>query len=167
VLCLISIAADIGAKICFVAFDSCVPRLAGKRRIALLASHCHFRNPLRVFVTRHIFGFEPRRIEQGWFPNLIHALCVFNAKAFLRAKPFSSHFARGNKHYGPAGLAGFLLAHVFGHAVILPRFFGSGTTGQVAQALGRSFIGCELNLAYKALQDERLCQPSFEFAEAA
>lgn len=51
--------------------------------------------------------------------------------------------------------------------IVLDPFFGSGTTGQVAQALGRAFIGCELNTAYKTLQDERLCQPSFEFLEAA
>lgn len=44
--------------------------------------------------------------------------------------------------------------------VVLDPFFGSGTTGQVAQALGRQFIGLELNEAYKPLQDERLRQPS-------
>jgi DNA modification methylase len=44
--------------------------------------------------------------------------------------------------------------------VVLDPFFGSGTTGQVAQALGRQFVGIELNPAYKALQDERLRQPS-------
>jgi DNA modification methylase len=44
--------------------------------------------------------------------------------------------------------------------VVLDPFFGSGTTGQVAQALGRRFIGCELNETYKPLQDERLRQPS-------
>lgn len=51
--------------------------------------------------------------------------------------------------------------------VVLDPFFGSGTTGQVSQALGRKYIGCELNTAYKPLQDRRLEQPSFEFAEAA
>jgi site-specific DNA-methyltransferase (cytosine-N4-specific) len=60
-----------------------------------------------------------------------------------------------------------ILAGAPAGGVVLDPFFGSGTTGQVAQALGRSFIGCELNPAYKALQDERLCQPSFEFLEAA
>lgn len=42
--------------------------------------------------------------------------------------------------------------------VVLDPFFGSGTTGQVAQNLGRAFIGCELNPAYEALQAERLRQ---------
>lgn len=42
--------------------------------------------------------------------------------------------------------------------VVLDPFFGSGTTGEVAQNLGRAFIGCELNPAYEALQAERLRQ---------
>ena len=50
--------------------------------------------------------------------------------------------------------------------VVLDPFFGSGTTGQVAQDLGRKFIGCELNPAYKSLQDERLCQPSLNLEAA-
>ncbi|QRY31199.1 site-specific DNA-methyltransferase [Variovorax sp. PDNC026] len=44
--------------------------------------------------------------------------------------------------------------------VVLDPFFGSGTTGQVAQNLGRAFIGCELNPEYQLLQAERLRQPS-------
>ena len=43
--------------------------------------------------------------------------------------------------------------------IVLDPFFGSGTTGQVAQNLGRNFIGIELNEGYKPLQDERLRQP--------
>lgn len=50
--------------------------------------------------------------------------------------------------------------------VVLDPFFGSGTTGEVAQALGRKFIGCELNQAYKPLQDERLRQPSLNLEAA-
>lgn len=60
-----------------------------------------------------------------------------------------------------------ILAGAPAGGVVLDPFFGSGTTGQVAQNLGRKFIGCELNPAYKPLQDERLQQPSFEFEEAA
>ncbi len=50
--------------------------------------------------------------------------------------------------------------------IVLDPFFGSGTTGQVAQALGRQFIGIELNEAYKPLQDERLRQPSLDLVAA-
>lgn len=42
---------------------------------------------------------------------------------------------------------------------VLDIFFGSGTTGQVAQRLGRNFIGIEINPAYKTPQESRLCQP--------
>ena len=48
--------------------------------------------------------------------------------------------------------------------VVLDPFMGSGTTGQVAQNLGRQYIGCELNIDYKPLQDNRLAQQSLELA---
>lgn len=59
-----------------------------------------------------------------------------------------------------------ILAGAPAGGVVLDPFFGSGTTGQVAQGLGRKFIGCELNPAYKALQDKRLCQPSLDLEAA-
>lgn len=43
--------------------------------------------------------------------------------------------------------------------IVFDPFFGSGTTGQVAQRLGRHFLGCELNSKYETLQRERLRQP--------
>ncbi|KVQ85538.1 DNA methyltransferase [Burkholderia multivorans] len=46
--------------------------------------------------------------------------------------------------------------------VVLDPFFGSGTTGQVAQRLGRRFLGCELNPEYESLQRDRLRQPGLE-----
>lgn len=42
--------------------------------------------------------------------------------------------------------------------IVLDPFMGSGTTAQVAQNLGRQFLGCELNTDYKPLQDQRLSQ---------
>jgi DNA modification methylase len=44
--------------------------------------------------------------------------------------------------------------------IVLDPFFGSGTTGQVSQALGRQWVGCELNPEYGALQESRTCQQS-------
>lgn len=46
--------------------------------------------------------------------------------------------------------------------VVLDPFMGSGTTAQVAQNLGRKYLGCELNPEYKPLQDKRLRQLSLE-----
>lgn len=51
-----------------------------------------------------------------------------------------------------------ILAGAPAGGVVLDPFFGSGTTGEVAQNLGRAFIGCELNPAYEPLQRERLRQ---------
>jgi len=48
--------------------------------------------------------------------------------------------------------------------VILDPFMGSGTTAQVAKHLNRQYLGCELNLDYKPLQDKRLCQFILDFA---
>lgn len=44
--------------------------------------------------------------------------------------------------------------------IVLDPFMGSGTTAQVAQNLGRQYLGCELNTDYKPLQDKRLSQLS-------
>jgi len=46
--------------------------------------------------------------------------------------------------------------------VVLDPFMGSGTTAQVAQTLGRKYLGCELNPAYQPLQNKRLAQQSLE-----
>lgn len=43
-------------------------------------------------------------------------------------------------------------------AVVFDPFFGSGTTGQVSQKLGRNWLGCDLNETYGALQEERTKQ---------
>ena len=45
--------------------------------------------------------------------------------------------------------------------MVLDPFMGSGTTAQVAQALGRQWIGCELNPEYAPLQQARTAQACF------
>ena len=79
----------------------------------------------------------------------------------VTTKPFNgAHFAVfPTELIEPCILAG---APVGG--VVLDPFMGSGTTAQVAQHLGRKYLGCELNPAYGELQSKRLQQPSFEFA---
>ncbi len=49
------------------------------------------------------------------------------------------------------------------NGVVLDPFMGSGTTAQVAQALGRQYLGCELNPEYAPLQKKRLAQFSLDF----
>lgn len=46
--------------------------------------------------------------------------------------------------------------------IVLDPFMGSGTTAQVAQDLGRKYLGCELNPEYKPLQEKRLRQLSLD-----
>jgi len=71
-----------------------------------------------------------------------------------------AHFAT----FPPALIEPCILAGSRHGDVVLDPFFGSGTTGMVAQNLGRRWLGCELNPAYGPLQDERLAQQGLEFA---
>lgn len=47
---------------------------------------------------------------------------------------------------------------------VLDPFFGSGTVGQVAERLGRRWIGIELNPEYAELADERTSQTGLDFS---
>lgn len=77
----------------------------------------------------------------------------------IQTKPYSgAHFAVfPTELVEPMILAGSKVGDI-----ILDPFFGSGTTGQVAQNLGRKWIGCELNQDYEPLQNERLMQQGLE-----
>ena len=55
-----------------------------------------------------------------------------------------------------------ILAGAPAGGIVLDPFMGSGTTAQVAQDLGRKYLGCELNPAYQPLQKKRLAQQSLE-----
>jgi DNA modification methylase len=57
-----------------------------------------------------------------------------------------------------------ILAGAPAGGVVLDPFMGSGTTAQVAQTLGRQYLGCELNENYKTLQNKRIAQYSLDFA---
>lgn len=47
--------------------------------------------------------------------------------------------------------------------IVLDPFMGSGTTAAVAIEHDRQFIGCELNIDYKALQDDRIALSKTKF----
>ena len=76
-------------------------------------------------------------------------------------KPYSgAHFAvYPEELIEPCILAGSKVGDI-----VLDPFFGSGTTGAVAQKLGRKWVGCELNKNYEKLQNERLAQQGLELA---
>ena len=75
----------------------------------------------------------------------------------VATKPYAgSHFAVfPTELVEPMVLAGSRVGDI-----VFDPFFGSGTTGAVAQKLGRQYIGCELNPDYESLQNERLQQDS-------
>ena len=73
----------------------------------------------------------------------------------VNTKPYSgSHFAVfPEKLIEPCIQAGSKVGDI-----VLDPFFGSGTTGEVAQRFGRNYIGIELNEDYKPLQQKRCAQ---------
>lgn len=76
-------------------------------------------------------------------------------------KPYSgAHFAV----YPEELIEPCILAGSKAGDIVLDPFFGSGTTGAVAQKLGRKWVGCELNKNYEKLQNERLAQQGLELA---
>jgi DNA modification methylase len=79
----------------------------------------------------------------------------------VATQPYSgAHFAT----FPPALIEPCILAGSRPADIVLDPFMGSGTTAQVAQQLGRQYIGCELNLQYLSLQSERTAQQALLLA---
>ena len=77
----------------------------------------------------------------------------------VATKPYSgAHFAV----YPEELIEPCILASTKVGDIVLDPFFGSGTTGAVAQKFGRKWIGCELNKEYEDLQNERVAQQGLE-----
>jgi DNA modification methylase len=73
----------------------------------------------------------------------------------VATRPYKgAHFAT----YPPELVEPCVLAGSPEGGVVLDPFFGSGTTGQVAEKLGRAWVGVEVNPSYVPLQRERLQQ---------
>jgi DNA modification methylase len=68
-----------------------------------------------------------------------------------------SHFAV----FPPALIEPCIMAGSRTGDIVLDPFFGSGTTGQVAEQLGRQWIGCEIQTDYEPLQKQRTAQRGF------
>lgn len=65
-----------------------------------------------------------------------------------------SHFAT----FPPKLIEPCILAGSRPGDIVFDPFFGSGTTGQVAEQLGRQWIGCEIQRDYEPLQKQRTAQ---------
>lgn len=71
----------------------------------------------------------------------------------VATRPYKgAHFAT----FPPALIEPCILAGSRHGDIVLDPFFGSGTTGQVAQRLNRNWIGCEINSDYNILINSRL-----------
>ena len=113
-------------------------------------------------------GYDVERPERGFPGQASRGSGLLVPKGDPTKRNKRSVWTVSTKPYKGAHFATFptdliepcILAGAPAGGIVLDPFFGSGTTGQVAQALGRQFIGIELNEAYKPLQDERLRQPS-------
>jgi DNA modification methylase len=80
----------------------------------------------------------------------------------VATQPFSeAHFAT----YPPALIEPCILAGCPKGGTVLDPFFGAGTTGLVADRLGRDCIGIELNPEYAALAERRIQGDAGMFAE--
>ena len=74
----------------------------------------------------------------------------------VTTKPYKgAHFAT----FPPDLITPCILAGAPAGGIVLDPFIGSGTTAAVAIATGRDYLGCELNPAYKELQDARIGAP--------
>lgn len=74
----------------------------------------------------------------------------------VATRPYKgAHFAT----FPPALITPCVLAGAPAGGVVLDPFMGSGTTAAVAVLNGRNYLGCELNSAYKELQDARIGAP--------
>ena len=74
----------------------------------------------------------------------------------VTTKPYKgAHFAT----FPPDLITPCILAGAPAGGIVLDPFMGSGTTAAVAIANGRDYLGCELNPAYKELQDARIGAP--------
>lgn len=77
----------------------------------------------------------------------------------VTTKPYSeAHFAT----YPPDLIEPCILAGSRPGDIVLDPFFGSGTTGEVAERLGRQWIGIELNPEYGKLAAQRTAQTGMQ-----
>jgi len=75
----------------------------------------------------------------------------------VATRPYTgAHFAT----FPPALIEPCILAGSRPGDIVLDPFMGSGTTAQVALQHGRQYLGCELNLEYQPLQNQRINQPA-------
>jgi len=147
-----------GAKAALIPFYSRIPRLSFKGFSAVLANKRDWCFPCRAGRTANTRRSKPSGIMLGWLSYLVHADSIFNAKTGLRTEALALHSTWRNEHNFTALFAVLWLAHIGRHEAIIPRVIENATTGQVAEHLGRQWIGCEIQTDYEPLQKQRTAQ---------
>jgi site-specific DNA-methyltransferase (cytosine-N4-specific) len=114
---------------------------------------------LRSGSTQHKYvnGDEKNRSKTGFVKMSGKVYEKVNRRSVwtIPSVPYAeAHFAA----FPPALVEPCILAGSRPGDTILDPFFGSGTVGQVAQHLGRCWIGCEIQDQYASLQEDRTRQ---------
>ncbi len=92
---------------------------------------------------------ERAKVESGDLIGTRNKRSVWN----VATQPFKeAHFAT----FPPALIEPCILAGSRAGDLVLDPYMGAGTTGLVAQRLGRRWIGCELNPEYAAIAERRI-----------
>lgn len=107
------------------------------------------------------YGDNSDQIHRTKSGNVFEATEFRNKRSVwsVTTKPYAgAHFAV----FPPDLIEPCIMAGAPVGGIVLDPFMGSGTTAQVAQNLGRKYLGCELNTEYEILQRERLKQQSLE-----
>lgn len=106
----------------------------------------------------HQATYPEQLIERPLLACCPERICVQCDRAWVRpSRIVSVHTAEGVRHRQIVGdLARCDCFAPTRRGVVLDPFFGTGTTGVVAERLGRDWLGVELNPAYRALAERRL-----------
>ena len=109
---------------------------------------------------------KPRVKQNASFSGSVNELVTMRNRRSVWTIPTQSFAGAHFATFPEALVEPCVLARSRPGDVVFDPFFGSGTVGQVAQRLGRRFLGCELNPDYEPLQRDRLRQPSLMFESA-
>lgn len=132
-------------------------------------------NPMPESVTdrptkAHEYIFLLAKSEKYWYDSI----AIKEVDSFTEVRNKRSVWTVATKPYSGAHFATFpesliepcILAGCPEGGTVLDPFLGSGTTGAVAQRLGRKWVGCELNPEYIELAKRRTEQSYLEIPHA-
>ena len=137
----------------------------GKLKAAGRVGHRNGKNPGDVwsfptatFRYQHFATFPEELIERPILATCPERICVQCDRPWTRpVRVLNLHTDEGSRAVRKVGdLARCDCFAPSRPGVVLDPFFGTGTTGKVAQRLGRDWLGIELNPAYVRLAERRL-----------